>query len=93
MTREQELKATIAYLDLIWDNALKEHAAKNHCTAAEWVTLYRLPYRVSLDYLKHPEAYTGKCRINDKKAPHDRALPMSSNSTLAEVIKSDSIAS
>lgn len=83
MTREQELKATIAYLDLIWDNALKEHAAKNHCTAAEWVTLYRLPYRVALDYLKHPEAYKGKCRINPcyplAGFPREEVLTISAN--------------
>lgn len=64
MTREQEQAANKAYIDMLWNDFLKKVAYENHCTAAEWVTLYGLPYRVALDYLKHPEAYKGKCRIN-----------------------------
>lgn len=83
MTREQEQAANKAYLDMIWNDFMKKVAYENHCTAAEWVTLYRLPYRVSLDYLKHPEAYTGKCRINPcyplAGFPREELLTISAN--------------
>lgn len=62
MTKEQESKAYAALLKKTLDDLYKHAAYANHCTAAEWVTLYNLPYRVALDYLK--TQHTGRVGIN-----------------------------
>ena len=62
MTDEQKHKACAAILQKTLDDLNKYMAYKNHCAAAEWVTLYNLPYRVALDYQKN--LHTGKVCIN-----------------------------
>lgn len=52
MTEEQRKKAEIALNTSFAFDFEKKIAFDNHLKAIEWISIYNLPYRVSLDYLK-----------------------------------------
>lgn len=64
MTEEQKRKAEIALSASLYADFEKKIAFNNYLTAIEWIELYNLPYRVSLDYLKGYNKENGFVLIN-----------------------------
>lgn len=52
MTEEQRIKAELALSASFTFNFEKEIALSNHEKAIEWISIYNLPYRISLNHLK-----------------------------------------
>lgn len=64
LTPEQKEKAQMALIDKVTDDLYKSLALRNHNAAVEWVEIYNLPYRVSLDYLKSYSVSSDIVKIN-----------------------------